>query len=119
MSAELRSPSNAAHAPRSALGTLGGRQITLGPPRSPNFAWVLLDAALIRYRQTLERTHARRGDTLADAPAQSIARELPAARQKPLARWFRDQLRPRRAGEHDPAALDALIETLAEIEGKL
>ncbi|MGB7757858.1 MAG: DUF3482 domain-containing protein, partial [Salinisphaera sp.] len=47
----------------------GGRRITLGPPKNPNFAWILLDSVLIRYRAIIERSHAARdvGDLAAGA----------------------------------------------------
>lgn len=103
------------------LRMLGGRQITLGPPRNPNFAWVLLDAALIRYRQILVRAHARRGDAVLGAPVQddSVARELSSARQKALGRWFRRVMREQSDDAADAAAFTAVVETLAEIEETL
>jgi len=104
------------------LGALGGRQLTLGPPRNPNFAWVLLDSVLIRYRQILLRAHARRGDDVLQAASvddESVARRLASDRQKTLARWFRDIARQRNDAERDSAALAALVETLAEIEAGL
>lgn len=103
------------------IGALGGRRVTLGPPRNANFAWVLLDSVLIRYRQILSRAHARRGDATltSDAPAESIARNLPGDRQKALARWFRAVTHARDEGERDGAAWAALVATLEAIEGDL
>ena len=103
------------------VGALGGRRVTLGPPRNPNFAWVLLDSVLIRYRQILSRAHARRGDVLPHdaAPSASITRLLPGDRQKAVARWLRDVARGRDSDERTRAARDALIDTLAAIEREL
>lgn len=101
---------------------LGGRQLILGPPRNPNFVWVLLDSVLIRYRQILLRAHARRGEDVLQAKpveAESVARGLTSARQKILARWFRQLARGRRDEEQDSAALAALIDTLAEVDAEL
>jgi len=103
------------------IGPLGGRRVTLGPPRNANFAWVLLDSVLIRYRQILSRAHARRGDGVmaGEAPADSIARNLPGDRQKALARWFRGVARDRDDEQRTNAAWAALVETLEAIERDL
>ena len=103
------------------IGPLGGQRITVGPPRNPNFAWVLLDSLLIRYRQILSRAHARRGDALAsdDEPSASIARALPGERQKALARWFRSLAKSDDNDERAQAAWRALVDTLAAIEDEL
>lgn len=104
------------------LGVLGGRQITMGPPKNPNFAWVLLDSILIRYRQILSRAHAIRGDgelaDTTDIPG-SIARELPSELQKTLGRWFRQVMRNEHDDEQDGKALAALVEMLTAIENEL
>jgi len=104
------------------LGVLGGRQITMGPPKNPNFAWVLLDSILIRYRQILGRAHAIRGDgelaDVADTPG-SVARELPSELQKTLGRWFRQVMHDRENDEGDSAALAALVEALESLEKTL
>ncbi|WP_353109920.1 DUF3482 domain-containing protein [Salinisphaera dokdonensis] len=103
------------------VGPLGGRRVTLGPPRNANFSWVLLDSILIRYRQILSRAHARRGDGAlgGDVTTESIARQLPGDRQKALARWFRAVAGDRDDTERDSAAWAALMETLETIERDL
>ncbi|MES1923755.1 DUF3482 domain-containing protein [Salinisphaera sp. T31B1] len=104
------------------LGALGGRQITLGPPRNPNFAWVLLDSILIRYRQILSRAHARRGDGELDAlaePEHSIARDMPTARQKTLAKWFRQVIRDQHDETRTAEAFAAIVDTLVDLENDL
>lgn len=101
------------------LGALGGRQITMGPPRNPNFAWVLLDSILIRYRQILGRTHALRGEgelAAVDDSSASVARQLPGDLQKTLGRWFRAVVREHENDEADAEALAALVNALEAIE---
>ncbi|RJS91948.1 DUF3482 domain-containing protein [Salinisphaera sp. Q1T1-3] len=102
-------------------GAFGGRQLSLGPPKNPNFAWILFDVMLVRYRAIMARTHAARGDgrlahqRSADE-AESIVRQLESSRQKLLARWFREAQRNTEQGERDVQARKAIEATLAEIE---
>lgn len=99
---------------------VGGRRLTLGPPRNPNFCWVLLDSVLIRYRLIVTRPHALRGDRELAAGQRdhndAIVRQLPSARQKTLARWFRDVARGRSHEERDNEARLAIEQTLADVE---
>lgn len=103
------------------LGPLGGRDVRLGPPRNPNFAWILLDSVLIRYRQILSRAHARRDDEMPAVPAAegSIARTLEGEHRKALGRWFRQLLRDGESTPHDEAAWRALLNTLEAVERDL
>ncbi|MBS63446.1 DUF3482 domain-containing protein [Salinisphaera sp.] len=103
------------------IGPLGGQRITVGPPRNPNFAWVLLDSILIRYRQILSRAHARRGDAMLEGASGdgSIARELESGPQKALARWFRSVTRAQHDPDQESAAFAALLTVLASIEDEL
>ncbi|HYV67467.1 MAG TPA: DUF3482 domain-containing protein [Myxococcales bacterium] len=39
----------------------GGPRFRIGPHAQPNFAWILLDRALLHYDSVVRRTHARRG----------------------------------------------------------
>ncbi|KEZ78082.1 DUF3482 domain-containing protein [Salinisphaera hydrothermalis] len=100
----------------------GGRRITLGPPKNPNFAWILLDSVLIRYRAIIERTHAARdvGELAASADggdkAGAIVHRLASDRQKRLARWFREAAKGRDNEERAAAARADIEATLAEIE---
>lgn len=96
------------------VGIGGGRQLTLGPPRNPNFGWILLDSLLLRYQNVLEHAHGRRDRFELAAPAAQgpgPAAAVPRQRQKQLARWFR-QCRKDHGG--DDAAVAAIIETVAE-----
>ncbi|AWN15968.1 DUF3482 domain-containing protein [Salinisphaera sp. LB1] len=104
----------------------GGRRITLGPPKNPNFAWILLDSVLIRYRAIIERTHAARdvGELAAGAAdgarrkAGAIVHRLDSDRQKRLARWFRAVAKSRGSEERDAEARAVIEATLAEIEAR-
>lgn len=106
----------------------GGRQLTLGPPRNPNFGWILLDSLLLRYRSILAHTHGRRDRTQLQAPdavdmgedasPSGQAAAMPRERQKVLARWFR-ACRKGRCPDDDGAVLAAVSRTLAETEQQL
>lgn len=96
----------------------GSRELTLGPPRSRNFGWVLLDSLLLRYQHVLEHTHGRRDRASLDAPATDatgFVAKLPRERQKLLAHWFR-QCRKGQAADADGAVIAAVVATLAEVE---
>lgn len=96
----------------------GGRQLTLGPPRSRNFGWVLFDSLLLRYQRILEHTHGRRDRDALLAPgadATGFVARLPRERQKLLAQWFRG-CRKGRAADDDGAVMAAVIATLTELE---
>jgi hypothetical protein len=85
----------------------GGRLLRAGPVRDPNFAWVVLDRALILHAGVAQRAHARR-TPLQLAGASSAVRELPASERARLGRRF-ERLR-RLPG---PAELDELRQELA------
>lgn len=96
---------------------IGGRRLTLGPPKNPNFAWVLLDSLLIRYRLIVTRTHALRdGGSLAAADGDTVVRSLPGPRQKTLARWFRALARGRVGEQADIEARQAIEDTLVDVQ---
>jgi hypothetical protein len=101
-------------------GAVGGRRLTLGPPKNANFAWILLDSVLIRYRLIVNRSHALRGDgTLAatsEEASETVVKTLASARQKQLARWFKNSARGRCDDAQDTEARQAIEATLAELE---
>lgn len=104
------------------VGTLGGRQLTLGPPKNPNFAWILLDVVLVRYRAIIARTHAVRGngglmDTTGER-GEGIVHTMDSSRHKLLARWFRGAQKQAVQTRRDAEARAAIETTLAEIEAE-
>ena len=100
--------------------TLGGRALTVGPPKSANFAWILLDLVLLRYRAIIDLTHAVRDQDGLAGPGGSgkdgLVQGLASARQKTLARWFGHLAKDAEAHRHDPEIRAAIEATLAEIE---
>ncbi len=96
------------------LGTGEGRSLSLGPPKNPNFPWVLLDWVLSRYRSTLARAHGRRDEELLKSGETGFTRSFPAARKAVLGKWFHSCLKgaPNRALE--PDVFEALVESLAD-----
>lgn len=97
------------------LGTGAGKSLTMGPPKNPNFPWVLLDGVLTRYLGVLARAHGRRDDELLAAGESGFTRDFLAARRALLGKWFSSCLRaaPNRALE--PEVFEALVKSLEEV----
>lgn len=99
------------------LGAGEGRSVTMGPPKNPNFPWVLLDGVLTRYQAMLARAHGRRDEAALVASAEGFTRNFPAARRSVLAKWFDGCLKgkPNRALEPDVfTALETALEETGE-----
>jgi len=98
------------------LGTGEGRSLAMGPPKSPNFPWVLLDGVLIRYRKMLARAHGRRDEETLGGGDGGFTRDFPAERRTLLQKWFVSCLKgaPNRALE--PEVFTALVDSLEEAE---
>lgn len=96
------------------LGTGEGKTLTVGPPKNPNFPWVLLDGVLTRYRRMLARAHGRRDEELLEAGETGFTRNFPPDRRALLAKWFNSCLKdaPNRALE--PEVFDCLLQSLEE-----
>ncbi len=96
------------------LGTGQGKSLTIGPPRNPNFPWILLDGILVRYQLMLARAHGRRDEQHLESGGSGFTRDFPAARRALLAKWFGSCLKgaPNRALE--PEVFEAIVETLEE-----
>jgi hypothetical protein len=97
------------------LGTpLGGHRVNVGPISSPNFPWVMLGRALLHYRLTSERNHARREVLMLDASASTHrADTIPPGTRRRLVAIF-DRIRKQGGLESDGReALVEAIETIA------
>jgi len=96
------------------LSHCNGRTLVVGPPASPNFPWVLLDAMLLRYAAILDRAHGRRdAAVLRISTDQSRVRLLPADRRKVLQRWFNTCLKNSPDRGREPEVFVVLLEALA------
>ena len=97
------------------LGTGVGKSLTMGPPKNPNFPWVLLDGVLTRYRTVLARAHGRRDDEFLAAGEGGFTRDFPPARRALLGKWFSSCLKgaPNRALE--PEVFEAVVKSLEEV----
>jgi hypothetical protein len=100
------------------LGGGEGRTLAMGPPKNPNFPWVLLDGVLTRYRRMLLRAHGRRDEEILEGEGEGFARDFPPERRTLLAKWFGSCLKgaPNRALE--PAVFEALVAALEEAEDR-
>lgn len=96
------------------LGTGEGKTLAMGPPKNPNFPWVLLDGILSRYQQMLARAHGRRDIEVLGGAGEGFTRNFPRERRDTLAKWFNSCLKgsPNRALE--PEVFEALVEALGE-----
>jgi hypothetical protein len=96
------------------LATGEGKTLVMGPPKNPNFPWILLDGVLSRYRQMLARAHGRRDEELLTGDDVGLTRGFPAERRTVLGKWFSSCLKgtPNRALE--PEVFIALVQALEE-----
>ena len=97
------------------LGTGEGRTLVMGPPRNPNFPWVLLNGVLTRYQRMLTRSHGRRDEEVLAGTTEGFASGLSSSRRSVLGKWFAGCLKgaPNRAME--PEVFEILVEVLAEV----
>ncbi|MFO1053852.1 MAG: GTPase/DUF3482 domain-containing protein [Planctomycetota bacterium] len=61
-----------------------GRFVSEGPVRDLRYAWVLLDRALVHFREVRDRSHARRDHTMRTGDARGVVAELPRASRDAL-----------------------------------
>ena len=98
------------------LGAGQSKSLAIGPPRNPNFPWILLDGMLVRYRLMLDRAHGRRDPQLLAGMSQGFTRDLPPARRAMLAKWFGSCLKRSPIRSLEPEVFTALVAALTEIE---
>jgi hypothetical protein len=96
------------------LGAGEGKSLVIGPPKNPNFPWVLLDGVLTRYRRMLARAHGRRDEELLEGAESGFTRDFPMERQSLLGRWFASCLKGAPNRGLEPEVFAALVETLDE-----
>ena len=94
-----------------------GRSLSVGPPASQNFPWVLLDSVLFHYAEMLQRAHGRRDvQVLASDGGQSFSRSFPISRRRTLTKWFASCMKGDPDREQEPEVYRELIESMKEIE---
>jgi GTPase Era involved in 16S rRNA processing len=81
----------------------GGKLVSYGPSRNPNFPFVLLGRALLHQQRLCSRTHADRSALQLDT---ALLADVSDAERRQLARWFAALRQPRSAA----AARQALAE---------
>jgi hypothetical protein len=96
---------------------LGGPVARIGPLKNPNFAWLLLDRALLHHRSVIRRAHARR-DTfvIGDDGRRGLVARLDASEQNRLSRAF--SVIQRSGGEVAYEARDELVDRIEELLGR-
>ncbi len=91
-----------------------GRALTIGPPRNPNFPWVLLDGILTRYQQMLGRAHGRRDEERLETAGGGFTRGFSTERRKKLGKWFASCLKGKPERSLEPEVFAELLEALEE-----
>lgn len=97
------------------VATGEGKSLAMGPPKNPNFPWILLDGALTRYATMLARAHGRRDQEILRGGGNGYTRDFPSERRSVLGKWFASCLKgsPNRALE--PEVFEALVDSLGEV----
>lgn len=94
-----------------------GRTLQLGPPKNPNFPWVLLNGVLSRYQRMLIRAHGLRNEeVLTGGELGGLVSGLSASRRSVLGKWFASCLKSAPNRALDPAVFEILVEVLDEVE---
>jgi len=93
-----------------------GRALELGPPKTPNFPWVLLDGVLARYQRMLMRSHGRRDEEVLAGTTEGFTRGFAAKRRSLLGKWFAGCLKRKPDPKLEPAVAAELIAVLEEVE---
>ncbi len=96
------------------LGTGESKSLTIGPPRNPNFPWILLDSILVRYQAILGRSHGRRDAQRLQGGGSGFTRDFPSDRRALLAKWFGSCLKGAPNRSMEPEIFEVLVETLGE-----
>ena len=91
---------------------MGGRVLTVGPMRTPNFPWMLLDRALLHYRSVVGWAHARRDAMVLEHEQADAGHGIVASLDDDVRRRFGDLFAALRSTQEDavPDALSARLE---------
>lgn len=65
-----------------------GSALSVGPPKSDNFAWVLLDSSLNYYVQIISKAHAIRQKATLSQDSHAYSQDLTNEQRGKLAKWF-------------------------------
>lgn len=98
------------------LGAGEGRSLAMGPPKNPNFPWILLDGILVRYGKMLARAHGRRDAELLLGEERGFTRNFPSERRALLQKWFTSCLKGEPSRSLEPEVFAALVGCLEEAE---
>jgi len=111
--------------PTSPLGAemaAGGISIKAGPPKNPNFPWILLDRAFFHFEQMIARAHGRRDKFVIDfaklsKEGEQIGRSasLSGSARRNLQKWFSDLTKGKQVYETQPV-FEIISEVLEKIE---
>lgn len=93
-----------------------GETLVVGPPKNPNFPWVLLDSMLVRYRSILARAHGRRDPASLDEGGDGFARGFSSERRSRLQKWFTSCLKGAPDRGREPEVFAELVDCLEEVE---
>ncbi len=109
---------------------MGGVAIKAGPPKNPNFPWILLDRALFHFEQLIARAHGRRDKFVVDfaklsKEGEHIGRSstLSGSARRTLQNWFSDLTKGKQIYETGPVfqvineVLEKIEKEAGEIEG--
>lgn len=105
---------------------LGGVRMCAGPPKNPNFPWVLLDRILFYFEHLITRAHGRRDAFVIDMAElekgekgrRGYSSRFSSSRRKTLSKWLA-QLEPGKvqaAEEDERQAWEEISRIMAEVE---
>jgi hypothetical protein len=96
---------------------LGGPVARIGPLKNANFAWLLLDRALLHHRSVVRRAHARRDPfVVSEDGRRGLVSRLGAGEQNRLSRLF--VWIQRSGGEISYETRDELVDRIEELLGR-
>ena len=94
------------------------KALTVGPPESDNFAWILLDRFLQHYREIVVRSHGRRDESVIageEGENGGWVRKFERERRVRIQRWILAQLKGD-VKTFDPEVFQEVTEILEEVE---